>query len=597
MKKDQLFIINSLFLIVLFLSMTAFPVVGSKIKERTGHDFDEPFFAIDLDLNRDADVIGDLADEITLIKDYTLPSNPLIDPSDIHYPDIDRQFFLSYVNTSGIETAFLALEKVEQDVTIEVPSLGIERTLVHINGTTPFQSLVQHYKTYDYDVFVTNFFNAFIAYETDSTDPWIDQNDQMYLGYTLIEQHLLDAISDTIVDQQWDPIGKYNWNAFFKEPDTNSKAEWGIEYTNMMVFWQDVAADFPVPTGFPSSVAAIEGIDGVVTGGDLVAATVFDSMNFTYELTSTSELTTDDTGDTWQILTTRVQTKYNLGAVSLLITRDDAAKLEELQTYVDGIDEDNSFNIPEQTFELGNITFGGSTYIFEQTVPSLTFYRDLAARQRISAAAMEGYATGMGISVASTTNMFSVGYPLSFGLPTGEEQIYPIVVNDDADVFTIDFTNKNLYTLDRTLDGGLGETWPIKVETVTPGHVYVKDIFTDYFQYEAQMMSSFLVYMARMTSPMINAIGYLDDLGDIDMTVDSAGYMMFVEMPKWSGYPIEQDPSYTAYSAVRTAEGTETHTDTESSLPPDLSNGIPGFELLTVVTATSMIVFALKRRK
>ncbi|MHA1449076.1 MAG: hypothetical protein ACTSP4_06610 [Candidatus Hodarchaeales archaeon] len=602
MKKNNIFLMSAS-LLVIMISMTVFTASGSLLMQNiTGHDFDEEYFALDVDFNSDPADYGNLPSSTVLIKDYIDPTNSKIvtDPTD----DKDRQFFLSYTNTSGIETAYLALEKVEQDIVVSYDALGLEFTLGHANGTAPFQSLVQHYESYFHDIFVTNFFNAFIAYETSSNDPWLDSGDDMYLGYSMVESHLLDLISTGIGNAGWDPIDPYGWEAFYNQPavsGSETTTSWGIEYSNMMVFWQELEASFPTPEGLPTGVA-IEGVDGLITGQDLVAAALFDTMKFTYEMTETTTTVPDPTQDyNWSVTEAEITTKYDLGAISLLITRDSQSKLTELQTNIDGIDANNSFCIPSTVLTIGSVTIGTTTYVFTVTTPDLCFYKDTAARLRIDAAAMENYATGMGLTVVSSTNMFSVGYEVTFPDPvTGQEVSYPIVVGGE-EVFDTSFTGKANYTLDRTIDGGLLSTHPIKVDTFYPSNsTYVQNIFTDYFEYEAKMMIHFLVFMAKQTSPLIANLDPSNP-SDIQMDVDHSGYLTLLQMPEWSGYPIVQDPTFSAVAAVKSGGESETTGETEETTQTSSSGGIlsqiPGFELLAVVAAVPIIALIKKKRK
>ncbi|MHA2296950.1 MAG: hypothetical protein ACXAEU_03025 [Candidatus Hodarchaeales archaeon] len=601
MKRNNMFLLATAFLVMMIMSMGIQATAGKGIKEATGHDFGDESFAVDIDFNKIPTGITTLPSETTLIRDYVDSSNPLADPADSDYPTKDRQFFLSYVNTSGIETAYIALEKIEQDIKIGHALLSQDFVLGHVNATAPFQSLVQHYESYLHDIFVTNFFNGFIAYETTATDPWMDSSDKMYLGYSMVESHLLDIISGAISTAGWDPIGQYGWDAFFNAPDpTSGISSWGIEYSNMMVFWQELGVDFTTDTGVSLPPGAtIEGIEGVVTGGNLVAATVFDTMKFSYELEETTTTTTDAAGDDWLVTEAEVTTVYDLGAVSLIITLDDATKLNQLQTNVDGIDSTNSFNIPSQTITLGSVTISPVTYVFEVTLPSFSFYKDTAARKRIDAAAMENYAKGMGISAVSSTNMYSVGYTVDFQITNDAGEIqtheYPIVVGGEK-AFDTSFTGKDEYELDLTIDGGLATTYPIGIATVVPSNnVYVKNIFTEYFEVERKMMRHFLGFMAYQTSPLIANQITPTSTSAIKMDVVDSGYLMFVQMPEWSGYPITQDPTFSAVSAVKAGDSTETSGETTTS--DGILGSIPGFELLAAVAAVPVIVLIYKKRK
>lgn len=603
MKKTNMFLMTAMLMVIVM--STVFAASGfTLIETKTGHDFDEEYFALDIDFNSDPADLGTLPSTTTLVKDYFNDSNSKVvtDPT----TDKDRQFFLSYTNTSGIETAYLALEKIEQDIVVKYSPLGLSHILGHANGTAPFQSLVQHYTSYDSDIFVTNFFNAFIAYETTSNDPWLDTGDDMYLGYSMVESHLLDLISSTISTAEWDPIEQYGWEAFYNAPQDSGETtttSWGIEYSNMMVFWQDLEASFPTPTGLPEGVV-IEGIDGLITGQDLVAAALFDTMKFTYEMTETTTVVENPVNDyNWSVTEAEVSTEYDLGAISLLITRDNQDKLTELQANFDDINATNSFCMPSQEITVGWAVIGATNYTFVVTTPDLCFFKDTAARLRIDAAAMEGYATGMGLTVVSSTNLFSVGYSVTFPDPiTGQDVTYPIVV-DDRNVFDTSFVDKDEYTLDRTIDGGYASDYPIRVDTLGPDnstYFSASNIFSGYFKYEAEMMIHFLVYMANQLSPQIADLSPAGP-SDINMDFDTSGYVTFLQMPEWSGYPINLDPTFSAVAAVKTggeettsASTSEKTTQTSSQ---NILDQIPGFELITLIATIPAVVIISKKRK
>ncbi len=179
----------SVFLLALFALSALTPALSLKNpSDVLGHDFSESAFALELDFNAGLGTkLNDLPAKTEVVRDFTNPSNPAVRTSDSD-ESRDQQFFLAYVNQSGIETAYLALEKLEFDV--NVSALGQTQRLFRVNGTMPFQSLFQHYTFEGKDVFILNQFNGLFAYTTTENDPKLDPSDTVRFGYTLAEQHL-----------------------------------------------------------------------------------------------------------------------------------------------------------------------------------------------------------------------------------------------------------------------------------------------------------------------------------------------------------------------------------------------------------------------
>jgi len=104
MKRKILFG-SSVILLLIILTFTS-PASAATF---AGHDFTEEYFAVEVDLAVDdpsqPDVISDLLNAAAPTGD----SNEAF----------DVQFYMNYMNNSGIETAFSALEKVEYDLKFE----------------------------------------------------------------------------------------------------------------------------------------------------------------------------------------------------------------------------------------------------------------------------------------------------------------------------------------------------------------------------------------------------------------------------------------------------------------------------------------------
>ncbi|MHA2156709.1 MAG: hypothetical protein ACXABU_15300, partial [Candidatus Hodarchaeales archaeon] len=178
----------------------------SETADYAGHDFSEEHFAVEIDLYPspvNPDVIYDLLTGVEGTDSV---------------PGADLQFFMSYMNNSGIEVAFSALEKLEhwikfrdllpEDTVTLLEALGglappgtaeaLDSNIFHVNTTAPFQQLVQHYNTpWGTEAFVTNNFLGLIAYSKGTGgDPLrMDSGDNLYMGYTFTVQDLIDSFN------------------------------------------------------------------------------------------------------------------------------------------------------------------------------------------------------------------------------------------------------------------------------------------------------------------------------------------------------------------------------------------------------------------
>ncbi|MHA2075162.1 MAG: hypothetical protein ACW97X_11125, partial [Candidatus Hodarchaeales archaeon] len=205
---------------VIFLLTVLTFTSSAQATDFAGHSFSESHFAIEVDLEPGVttpDLINDLLDASAITGD----SNEFE----------DLQFYMTYMNKSGIEVAFSALEKMEHNLTLGglfKPSVedilralpgddikaALDTTIFHVNATAPFQQLVQHYITpWKEDVFVTNNFMCLIAYSTNPDNRTMDADDDLYIGYTFSIQELIDAVN-VILDNNGhseDQIGHFNY--------------------------------------------------------------------------------------------------------------------------------------------------------------------------------------------------------------------------------------------------------------------------------------------------------------------------------------------------------------------------------------------------
>ncbi|MCK5616910.1 hypothetical protein KAR91_84390, partial [Candidatus Pacearchaeota archaeon] len=511
MKKKIFMGISVILLLTLLLFTT--PVQATDFAD---HSFSEDYFAIEVDLvgtgtaldpdYENPDLVRDLLDDTAVTKD----SNK----------NEDWQFYLAYMNKSGIETAFSALEKFEHDLTFGdllkpnvrniIDTLGLydeelKKTIFHINATAPFQQLVQHYDTpWGEDVFVTNNFMALIAYSADSTDRDIDISDDIYLGYTFSFQELTEAVNDVIKadpdHDEADTIGNFNYEASFEE--TADGFKFGINYTNVFVLWQPIKVKPKGVDIFGIEDLSRDDMGGIIFGQDIVAASVLDYLAFEYEF-ETNEFTGAN-----KYVEGLVTSHYHIGETNFLVVNE--------PDYDSGVNWNHTpFSIaPVYEFEvpsnLKNKIVPDPRNPLTETIkipekveiplPMLSFYFDDDAKTRMR---MEN---GFGISVMTATTTFGVSVidPDTSALTHNPDDINLMMGGNTY--FSTIFQGKKEYKLH-----GLETLWPdIPTEHNASIIPIVLDDWSDwdvegvgvgYFAVEFGMAYGFTRFMAEQLSP------------------------------------------------------------------------------------------------
>ncbi|MHA2363914.1 MAG: hypothetical protein ACXAC7_08140 [Candidatus Hodarchaeales archaeon] len=550
-------------------------VAQTTMENELGVDFGEDF-AIEVDFNGNyqTDMIN-----VEVVKDFNNANNPALVTSDADEA-FDQQFFMSHFNTSGVSTSYVAVEKLEADLVIN-PPIGNSIRLGHVNGTVPFQTLLQYFQYEGDDVFVANTFRGYVAYTTTPDDETIDPDDDTFVGYTLVEKHLIDKLNEylTAPGRNFPEIPDYNYEPIY-DP-VNKK--FGMKYTNIFMVWQDTEAEPPATLNLIKQY--LKGFDGVVTGGNLVAASLFDSLTFTYQIIEREE-------DNKTIVD--VVTEYDIGAMKWLITLDEESLYNLMVQYVPGIDATNSFHEP--SFDISFAT-GYTATTWTVTVPQLTFYTGSAVSTRIDAAAVEllgptsiAGPPGMGISVATSTNVIRIGETLG-AFPNYDAATGGTVI-PFGEFFNTSFVGKDTY--DRTLyDGTVDTGLPIYVSTRTIEEaqelVKSENLIEGYFAMQSKMTEGF----TRFAAKELTGAQSTPSLSDLNMEV-SDSYVTLVQMPYWSGLKVVQDPTYSAVAAVAAipdVSETGDGSDTTSS-----SSAIPGYEFFAVLLAAPVIIAYRKRK-
>ena len=560
-------VILALFIIML---MIITPVSATTMKDILGVDFTDQKFAISFDLNVAGPFpSGGLASTLNVTHDYFNSSNPRVTTDG--NPTFNQEFYMYYNNFSGIETSYLALQQLSGKFVLNI--LGNTYTFGSYNGTAPFQSLLQHYKYQGADVLVANTFRGFLAYTSSGANSPIISSTNVYLGYSVVESHLLSIINTALsgaslptIPTNYNSIPEYSANSF------------GMNYTNMFMVFQDTNASSLGGLGSLSSY--LNGFDFAVTGGNIQAAALFKYINFTY----TAQL---DPSSNSTYTKVNIVTKYNLGPIELLITRDSNSVYNSLVADTNlGINTSNSMYLPTQTY---SISPGGSysTFSLSISTPALAIYTGAAARARISQAAIKDGASGFGIAAVTSTNVWkadsSVSSP-SYYNNNGTDVTLPLMSGSNT-IYSTSFVGKSNYQLNY----GNGTTSTYNIILANPtftqlGHIInISNVFSGYFDVQSTMTSGFTAFF-------INQLG-LSSSSNSYMSVSQTSYMTMTEMPVWSGYQITQDPTYSAVSAVSATSSSPSGSNGNTSKPT------PGFEFVFLIAGLATLVIYRHRKK
>ncbi|MFV2015111.1 MAG: hypothetical protein ACC656_06775, partial [Candidatus Heimdallarchaeota archaeon] len=484
-------------------------------------------------------------------------------------------------NSSKMNTIYLALNKLEFDLKASI--LGNTINLGHVNGSAPFQTLMQYFNVLDRDVFIANTFRGYLAYETTPTDPTLGPGDDVYLGYTMVETNFINFLNGVFGSKLAYTIPDYGFEPLYTNTDTEKS--FGMNYTNFFVVWQDVK---------PAPVDALNAFDNnfdqVVTGKDIVAASVFEYLTFTYKIVETKLNATHTKVD--------VITEYDVGPMKLLITRDDATRYGLIEGFLSSVtDGVNSFNTAAQDITINLKQYDTRLPNPTISIPSLSFYTGDAVTQRIDASAVLGAgATGFGLAIATSTNVIVVGENVEDHEPLTDAQdsVIPLNINGNS-IYETSFEGKSTY--DRTLNNGTVETGlPIYISTRSPSElssfIDFGNVASDYFKAQSLMTNGLAVLSARELNP--DRFGSILGPGDLNLRVDQTKYVTFVQMPQWSGLEVTQDPTFSAVAAVPQKAGDSTDTSNGGDGKSSEPSGVPGFEFYAMILI--VIPLAIKRK-
>ncbi len=606
MKKKVYFGISVILLLTL-LSFTT-PI---KAADYANHSFSEDHFAIEVDLIGAGNWANPTPEDPDLVSDLLVSTATTADRN----PNEDLDFFMAYMNSSGIETAYSALEKMEfnltfgdllkpevYDVISALSSIkpeyveALEASIFEINATAPFQQLVQHYETPPFmgskDVFVTNNFMCLVAYSagtgTDATK--MDMEDELYIGYTFSVQQLTKAINDVLTTNgSTYEIGDFNYKpSFTKIADDEYK--FGIEYSNMFVLWQKI--DEPLKginifgPGFEAYMKTVT--NGIVFGQNIAAATVLDYVSYEYEFKT--EETTDALGN--DIVLGTVTTHYDIGETNFLVLREDTIPTANWNHTPFLAAPQYTFDVPAglagQTITGLPAGIPGAVTII---MPNLSFYADDDAKARIH------MQNGFGLTVATATSTFGVGVSdPSFADNTGSANPTLDMLMGGNTFYYTNFTGKANYKLKglQTLMGiDPSVDRPVIILPFTPIGWAIKDnVAKEYFRVEFELAYRFTKLVAGKLSSAYTAYP-----GSASIYMANMLYFTFTEFPEWYGGEIIHDPAYSAVAAMAAVGETTTPGDTTGPTTSSEPSGVPGFEGIVALLALPPLYTLYRKRR
>lgn len=566
-KFKKLYVLVGLFILLASSSLPALSV--TPMSDTLGESFSSNFgLVFDLNAHGNPDT-NTISTNVQVLQDLGNSSNPKVNPVDQN-PNYDQQFFFSNIKVGGVNNIYLALQKIQFNVTLNVLTKSVV-TPIQASGSAPYQTLLQYFQNNGTDVLVANTFRGLIAYTTNSTDPTLDSSDQAYFGYSFVESHFLQILNDTIHSNGFPYLAPFGSQPIYN-PSTNT---FGMNYTNYLVVWQNTAST--APSGVASYAGS--GFDNVATGSNIVAASLFKYLSFTYHVEQVSSNSTTSV--------VKVTTNYDLGPMEWLMTKDSPTTLANIQTASTSVDSSNSFNSALPAIQL-SLASGAVNYVVN--LPSLSFYTGTAVQARIDASAMQSAGVdGMGIAVASSTNAIVVGSTVNAPAQTTNSQNINIPLSFGNKVFfKTDFAGKSTYT--RTFTNGTTQTnLPVYISTRSMANLgdllSTSNLASTYFQLQTAQTIGTAIYSASQLSS-----GFTSS-NTAGLQVDHTSYATFVQMPKWSGLQVTQDPSFSAVSTT-TPSGTSATTSSKS-----LTSGVPGFEVFMLSIAMVPLYILRKRKK
>ncbi|MFQ5821328.1 MAG: hypothetical protein ACE5I5_15185 [Candidatus Heimdallarchaeota archaeon] len=561
--KKKTGLITTGIVILLVLTSASSPVLAATTIEELGHTWDNPYFAIVADVNQPTDASIHLVEDLT-----TETAHPVTIPSDIN-PDFNNQFFFSYINQSGMEVGYLALERLAKT------------TPIMYNRTAPFQALFTHFTNpAGADVFVVVNFDGLIAYSGGGAAARrLDPTDEIYLGVTAAGQGLhgflsfllgIAALRDGLPPEDF-RVPAWDVEPFFEV--TGDGYSFGMTYYNLLVAWLDLSG-----TREDEDVAKL----AENLGPKVRAVSLFDNVTYRYDVEFN---TNEETG----ITTASISANYDFGNTKMIgigFENDPEA-------------EDDEERIGELLKNVG-VEKGLSGHVVNLTPnqpQSVMVYSDDLAKLRIRGPP-DG-TPGFGLAVINSALILTVG---DANILKDNKTLEPDTAGDVGSVamvvdgektFESDYKTKGTYDL-IWANGSRRDNLPVYNTIIPTGR---RGFFIPYFILQRLILVPWLLVIAKELSKQ----------QPTEKQITAEHYFIATQFPAWSGGHIIHDPNFTAYSNPEvvpettteapktTTKAPETTTETplvsESSLPFKLEL------LLSTIVGVPILLFGAKHRK
>ncbi|MFQ5819889.1 MAG: hypothetical protein ACE5I5_07890 [Candidatus Heimdallarchaeota archaeon] len=548
--------------LVLFSGISVSSVSARSI---LGHDSAEQYFALVVDLNRPDD---DPQTGANVIRDFFDEANEQEDTM----PEVNNEFFLSYLNDSGFQVLYTAMLEHSANVNVLDPYEG--EVTRQFNQTAPFQILAEHFLSpRGRHVFITITYEGLAAYTVSPAPETPQENklsrdDEIFMGYTLSGQFLLERLS-SVIDTE-----PYQWNAmpFFEYNEEDHSYMFGVTYTNLLTAWYNL----DVSPKQPSDEIYL------VRAEHIRSFTLLDELTFRYKVTF------NETEDT---LISNISSEYDIGEVKLMGILYPIGNDKEITTAL-ALAEDET---------IDGTVFGAEEPWEFAPNHGIVLYTDGKARGRITGL----YADyGLGLSVLSSMNIVRLDrHPrLRLDEGTAQEDLSEVDqdINETVDVdvseervFRTDFAAKPHYTLDY-LNGT-----QIPDLQVFQTAIRARRLHTQRMGHFHSITNHLLRRLAMWIHPAIrqrlqsDVRPVYDQLGDIGLNLDHAILRIGIQFPQWDGYRIIHDPVFTAYSVPQTIT-----TSTPGIEVSELESFMLGPSLLIIIVTltTPLLLLARTRR-
>ena len=451
----------------------------------------------------------------------------------------DSKFFCAWTNIGNVQSLYIAQQNLSMP--------GFDQY-----GCSPFQILAQHFVPPgkpNTHVFVINKFLGLLAYldnKLDGDSGLPDESDEMFFGLSLYSEIHKDLLNNYFDDHvpSWMLIENNTRTEATPIPleklssGTETSYRYGMSYSNVFTIWNRMNETALASQG--------SGPTDILTGA--VALSIIESINFTYV---TTVVKTNSTVS--QVTTT---TEYDIGNVTdLWIPFESSAISSKFGGYTENI---GPLSIPLAYY---NSTHGVSDRLDgNATFPGFSL----------------GIVNTANIVVLDFTNVLTLlwsGFQSFSGLAGG---VHNATLNNPGfnitgtPIYDINYAGKPNYTLN-----GVDEY---------PAHTRLVDKSKVKTSLNLAEILYFGIIINGIIGNVTGANALISGLASIILAtqLDLADFIYVTCFPKWSGGTINQDPTFTAYANVPSAN-------------------IPGFELIFVSVAgiigLSYVVMRIRKKE